>query len=497
MNVRLQLFLIAALLALVPPLSAAIFTFNLDGQQAGTNSEATGIGFVGFNEEDNHLEIVVEHTLENAIAAHIHRARAGQNGGVVFPFDSPASPIRATWDSMSAADIEALLAGELYVNIHSSAHAGGEIRGQIVPSLSDSLPGYTFTFMIQASQANRGEGVESDASGSGFGVLAAGGEWFFLWVTHDVENATAMHVHQAPPGENGGVVLPFPNADQESDEFFFMNGELIDALWAGNLYFNIHSEAYAGGEIRGQIVQSVFDFEPEVTFSFAADGSQANAGAGTGSEAIGKFLTLLNLERNTVKIFGEHSVENATVAHIHRGARGVNGGVVFPFRSGASPIKESWRIDSENLIALEAGELYVNIHSGAHAGGEIRGQIVDVEDLDWASVEVGLDGSQANAGAGVETDAMGFFEVHLSPDGSMVGVRGFHDVDFTTAAHIHRGAPNENGPPIFTLESGFGSVFDVWFIGEEDLADLVAGNLYIQVHSRTFAGGEIRGQIPA
>ena len=68
-----------------------------------------------------------------ATAAHFHGPAApGANAGVVVPFSSPASPIQgsATLTDAQAAD---LLAGRWYVNVHTAANPGGEIRGQVTP----------------------------------------------------------------------------------------------------------------------------------------------------------------------------------------------------------------------------------------------------------------------------------------------------------------------------------------------------------------------------
>jgi hypothetical protein len=67
-----------------------------------------------------------------ATAAHFHGpAAVGQNAGVVVPFASAADPIKGetTLTDAQAAD---LLAGRWYVNVHTRAHPGGEIRGQVM-----------------------------------------------------------------------------------------------------------------------------------------------------------------------------------------------------------------------------------------------------------------------------------------------------------------------------------------------------------------------------
>jgi hypothetical protein len=66
-----------------------------------------------------------------ATAAHFHAGEAGKNGGVAIPIAPATSPLEgsATLTDQQATD---LLAGKLYVNVHTAAHKAGEIRGQLV-----------------------------------------------------------------------------------------------------------------------------------------------------------------------------------------------------------------------------------------------------------------------------------------------------------------------------------------------------------------------------
>lgn len=70
----------------------------------------------------------------------------------------------------------------------------------------------------------------------------------------------------------------------------------------------------------------------------------------------------------------------------------------------------------------------------------------------------------------------------------------------STGGHIHTGAANGTGPITFdmapTLDVTAGSVVDKTFsITPAQVATLRAGGMYFNVHSTTFTGGEIRGQL--
>jgi hypothetical protein len=71
----------------------------------------------------------------NGVAAHIHQGAAGRNGPVIVPLTKKDN---STWAvpagaKLTDAQYNAYKAGDLYVNVHSAANKGGEIRAQLKP----------------------------------------------------------------------------------------------------------------------------------------------------------------------------------------------------------------------------------------------------------------------------------------------------------------------------------------------------------------------------
>jgi len=101
----------------------------------------------------------------------------------------------------------------------------------------------------------------SPATGSYCVKLGAGNQ--MQWVIN-FQNLTAgvnaAHFHQGPPGVPGGIVVNIPlvpsPAGSTSGQFTgaqVIPAALVNELRAGNLYINIHTSTFPGGEIRGQV----------------------------------------------------------------------------------------------------------------------------------------------------------------------------------------------------------------------------------------------------
>jgi hypothetical protein len=67
-----------------------------------------------------------------------------------------------------------------------------------------------------------------------------------------------------------------------------------------------------------------------------------------------------------------------TMAHIHEGAPGKNGGVVIPLTKKGDnewAVPAGAKLNDAQMKAFKEGHLYVNVHTEKNKGGEVRGQM--------------------------------------------------------------------------------------------------------------------------
>ena len=74
------------------------------------------------------------------------------------------------------------------------------------------------------------------------------------YVTYDGASPTKIDIHgPAGPGETAMAIASFPLSESPVTGKTILTREQGDSLLAGKLYVDLHSQAYANGEIRGQI----------------------------------------------------------------------------------------------------------------------------------------------------------------------------------------------------------------------------------------------------
>jgi hypothetical protein len=192
--------------------------------------------------------------------------------------------------------------------------------------------------------------------------------------------ATLAHIHEGYAAENGGVLIDFVQDPADPNHWTPDSSEVLTAdqiafLLDGELYLNVHSAAYPGGEIRAQIIPDNI----QVVFA-NMDGSQVVPAATT--TASGLAAVTLNKDENEVSVHvSSTGADDATDAHVHVAAAGSNASDTLitlekdPAKAGHWSAEDQ-PITSANHDAFDANNWYVDVHTPGAPDGAIRGQFV-------------------------------------------------------------------------------------------------------------------------
>ncbi len=430
--------------------------------------------------------------------AHIHSGEAGIEGGVVVALEAGSEANTLTVPASSVLDNEQLadfLAGNLYVNVHTSTNPSGEVRGQLLPA------GIS---VVRAELAGFQEvdPVDSDASAIGYITINSDTRSFSGNLrTTGLDDAAAAHIHNEFAGSNGGVIEGLEQDSSDAALWQFpasvvFTEEQLARFNAGATYFNIHTPANPSGEVRGQLV-------PEGIFVTGTDldGLEEVPPVDT----IAGAFAALTVDLSTgaaVATLRTTNLETATAAHIHGGFAGTNGGPLITFEQDTED-SSIWtfpadaNFTTEQIAQLQAGGTYLNVHTPANPGGEVRGQLLaDNIDLSIGSMDGGQEvPAIVTAGSGI-----GYATVNTATGAITAVIRTSGLMDAATAAHIHAAAAGSNGDVIITLvqdatDSGLWSTEDGAELDSGQITAFENEGLYFNVHTDANPGGEIRGQI--
>lgn len=267
-----QLFLVIVLVILTSTnIHATIFSLDLalSGQKEvpANPSSATGILIGTYDAATNFLSInLMFNGLQGTTtAAHFHGpATEGVNGPVQIPLTGfPAGVTSGAYANtfiLTHEQESQLLCGMWYINIHTSVYPGGEIRSQLKEGTAS---GDVLSLEVAVTGLKEVNPTPSPATGILIGTynIATNVLSFDVMFNGLLGTTTAAHFHgPATSAQNAGVqiaLVGFPvgvTSGAYSNSFVLtpqQETQLLSGLW----YLNIHTTAFPGGEIRGQITE--------------------------------------------------------------------------------------------------------------------------------------------------------------------------------------------------------------------------------------------------
>jgi len=238
------------------------------------------------------------------------------------------------------------------------------------------------------------------------------------------------------------------------------------------------------------------------------------------SPAVGSAIMIYDVAANTFDLVVSISNFSNTLSasHIHEGVAGANGPVVTNFGGEAVYTRNGTTLTATfrgvthggtKLTLLQNGA-YLNFHTSAFPGGEVRGQLIAQPKRLVARIDVAQEQAAFPANAALaNSNAFGAAVMSYDPGTNRINLRVslYNFTNTLTASHYHEGAPGVSGPVVTNLGAGTvanyyrdgntitGTFLNLAYTG--DPVRLLTGGAYLNFHSNIFGSGEIRGQVLA
>jgi len=455
------------------------------------------------------FKITINNLTSPAIAAHFHNAPFGSNGPVVKTINltqGENNTYTGIWrvfgsEALTPQLISELIRGNIYVNFHTPLYPNGEIRGQVV-----MLPINTFAASFGGNQEN--PIVNTNARGTGtFALTQRDLLAFQITVNGLNEPITGASFHYGSIRQNGPMLKeigPFFSGNTALGTWRFSerSDSLFKSLLEGNIYVNIRTQSNPNGLIRGQVSLS-----SGTTLSAVLEGNQEIPAP---VNATGKGIAALQLTPSGLvyDITVNGLTGPITGAHFHYAPIGVPGPIVKSITTDVqgNHIHGVWNellvgTDDSLYIALVTGKIYVNVHTAANPGGEIRGQVILGEGMGFAGRLNGLQETPP-----VTTTGMGTVSATLTNAGFIFYSSVDSLMGSISGVHFHNAPIGVPGPVVRDLAPFMDPVNNrnvkgIWRRTDDErfksmlMSQVVVNNIYINFHTSVYPNGEVRGQL--
>ncbi len=543
--------------------ASTIFTAALDGAQENppVTTSAKGTGVFVLDAKGLYYRVSIDGLSGAITGSHFHNAAAGTNGGVVQPIAFDGNTSRGTWE-ISAAMRTELMAGRIYVNVHTAANSGGEIRGQLTP-----VSGTAYWADVDWGQEFPGPASVTPAATATWPTVDRVGfpqgykNWKVLHEFDRVDNRQRRAVYandiaaSATPGEPypyGSVLVletqatlhdPLGNVRRDA------GGRFVPSTAAPTVFAMRKEQGF--GVDYGAIRNGEWEYA-----QYRADGSRVaptttarTTSCATCHLAVGEKKDFVFRDgqdfsrkaRGTAVFWmdGSNLRYRATVSglsgpisgsHFHNAANNANGPVIQPVTMEGNTTSGAWAIPAAMATELRSGRLYVNFHTAASPGGEVRGQVVPVSVLGGLELAFsrtisgkaldfawkGVTDDQGRISVGIDTKtglASGYYRVRMTntktrtvvSDWGSIPVRGGRRIDLSLqiggpAAIVGPffGTPLQSatrpvaGSPAVTVLSGVEPLSPTLSLGSAEKREDGSLDLPVQVSdARDLFGGDL------
>jgi hypothetical protein len=344
-----------------------------------------------------------------------------------------------------------------------------------------ATPGTEYDAALSNAQVV-GAAVQSSATGTGKFILAADGITLAYTITQNVSNAQAVNLHIGAPGETGSVTHQLTPVSGQMTGTVSLNTDEQAAIAIDQIYVDVTSAANPGGEIRGQLTA------PGATIYVAMPtGAQEVPSVNSQYTAHGSFI--MSQDQSSI-IYHVVTTAIPTNVLLERGIGATNGQVAYPLTPVGQTIDGNLALTGNDPQDYLASHFYVNIQTASNEAGELRGQLIPVGAQLFTGILAG-----ANEVPPVQSQATGGVQFVLLPDLTTVGYEAVVSGVIPTAMDFDNAMTGQNGPVLYQLTLDQQGALGQVTANAGAVSALLSGATYVNVHTASYTGGELRGQL--
>lgn len=335
---------------------------KLSGAQVvpAVQTPATGDAKLTLETDGQTLDYDITHNVSGASSVNLHIGAPLESGNVTHQL-TPVSQHMKGKVTLTSDETMAISADQLYVDILSPAHPGGEIRGQV------TSPGSTIYVALPTGKQEVPSVSSSYAAHASFIVSADGTQGLYHVVTGAVP--TNVLLQRGIASMTGQIVYPLTPVGATVDGTLTLaSGDPAD-FQAGHFYVNIQTQQNPTGELRGQVIP------PGATLYNGALAG-ANEVPPISTQASGGAQFVLSPDFTTLSYEIDVNGIIPTGADMDNGAPGKDGPMLYQLTLNQGGAQGSITLAPNDLPMMQGGATYVNVHTGSYPNGEVRAQLV-------------------------------------------------------------------------------------------------------------------------